>query len=565
MTARKKGRTPLQRRRRPRLTRTEAAVEASGGVSAKAPRDGEGHKAPPEAASFEQRLRQADGRQPEDDLADATLDDGVEFDALPPAPKPEAQAEEDELLEDKALETRRPEVATELAADPVRLYLREIGEVRLLDSDGEFRLATLIEAKRQLAVFRQRPVRKVSRAATATYHSLLSEVTTSWKRFVEDAGRLKKVMPELSQMLKESQALQRGWESDQPSYLRNFLASGLWGQDPLWNSMVRKAYTVFLCLYLLPAEYAAWLATGLDSGRSLPSLPTLERHLPKVSALEHEIEAAHGRAEEATRAIIRANLRLVVSVAKRYLGRGISLLDLIQEGNMGLLRAVGKFDPRRGFKFSTYATWWIRQSINRSIAEQARTIRIPVHLFESIARILRIQRKLTQELGREPTTRELALEVGYLPAADVQTVLRAQAEERPLDAAVQQRLESATQKVDRVLRSAEEPVSLESPVGEEDSGQLGDFIVDEDAPSPIDAAAREMLREQIRQALDGLLERERQVLELRFGLTDGKDHTLEEVSRYFNVTRERIRQIEAKALRKLRHPARSRPLRDYLS
>jgi RNA polymerase primary sigma factor len=276
------------------------------------------------------------------------------------------------------------------------------------------------------------------------------------------------------------------------------------------------------------------------------------------------MESAKLRAEDANQALIRANLRLVVSVAKRYLGRGISFLDLIQEGNMGLLRAVNKFDPRRGFKFSTYATWWIRQSINRSIAEQARTIRIPVHLFESISRILKLQRTLTQQLGREPTNEELVLELGYLSASDVQAILRAHSEGTPLSPDLQRRLETATQKIDRVLRSAEEPVSIDGPVGDEDSSSLGDFIEDEDALSPLDSASRQMLREQIQNALTLLTDREREVLELRFGLKDGKDHTLEEVSDFFNVTRERIRQIEAKALRKLRHPSRSRQLRDYL-
>ncbi len=472
------------------------------------------------------------------------------------------QVEED-LLEEP-FEFKSHDASAELSEDPVRLYLREIGLVKLLDADSEFRLSTCIEAERLLLDLRRHPARKGVDLACSVYHSVTRELDISWTRLTEDAEHLGVALPDLSLALAEAQSLHAGWETAAPSYLRSYLASDLWGRDQLWDSLVNKAFSVFLCLYLLPASYADWLLTYVRTHHTLPALRTMYAHLPEDSILEAEMDAIHLRAEEAHQALIRANLRLVVSVAKRYLGRGIPFLDLIQEGNLGLLRATNKFDPRRGFKFSTYATWWIRQSINRSIAEQARTIRIPVHLFEAITRILRAQHQLTQELGRDPSPEELALEVGYLPTSDVQAILRAHAEKMPLDPAIQHRLDMATRRVGRVLRSAEDPVSLDGPVGGDDSSQLEDFIPDDDSLSPLDSAVRDMLREQIQHALETLTDRERQVLELRFGLADGQSHTLDEVSEFYNVTRERIRQIEAKALRKLRHPAHTRLLRDYL-
>jgi len=298
----------------------------------------------------------------------------------------------------------------------------------------------------------------------------------------------------------------------------------------------------------------------LNGGGEVAQMPVEEIDFDELDRLRQLVRDGKLAQDQ----LAQSNLRLVVSVAKRYIGRGLNFQDLIQEGNVGLLRAVEKFDHSLGFKFSTYATWWIRQAISRAIADQARTIRIPVHMVETINRQVRVQRRLQQEMGREPTAEEIALEMEFLEPEEVEEIRKALREERELDGDLQHQLERASAKVQRIQRLSREPISLDTPVGAEENSYLGDFIEDESLPGPVDAASRRLLKEQMNEILDGLAERERQVLIMRFGLEDGISRTLEDVGKEFKVTRERVRQIEAKALRKLRHPLRSRKLRDYL-
>jgi RNA polymerase primary sigma factor len=475
-----------------------------------------------------------------------------------------------EEVDEEEAESETGLSGAEMPDDSVRMYLKEIGRVQLLDSDREIWLATLMLAEDRLGQLRAQSASTGEAAHSAAEMCLIlfEELQINWERLGEELHRHKQEPFDLVRLVREVQALRVNWNSDDPSYLRQRLDNGMWGRDKHWEKVAQLAFEIFVALYLFPEATQNKLCDYLEKhgGKKVgfPEKRTFKTWLPETEEIETEFAAMLRRADEANKALIRANLRLVVSVAKRYIGRGISLLDLIQEGNIGLLRAVEKFDPTKGFKFSTYATWWIRQAITRAIADQARTIRIPVHMVETINRLMRIQRRLQQELGREPTSEEVALELDLLLPEEAAAIRQTRAGGERLDPALDRQLRRAAAKVRRIIRIAQEPMSLETPVGAEESSSLGDFIVDESVPAPAEAASRQLLKEQVQNALAILTDREREVLEMRFGLKDGQDHTLEEVGQHFRVTRERIRQIEAKALRKLRHPTRSRALRDYL-
>jgi RNA polymerase primary sigma factor len=472
-----------------------------------------------------------------------------------------ADADDDDIDDLNDLEERRTaEVDSVDGADPVRMYLREIGATPLLSADQELRICATFGAYHL-----SERMRMAAKAADAQVWMYLYEyLAQSWRKVLDECSVRGASAPDFESIATDAMRMPAEYGQPRVSVIQSYLRALGWGQDNTVEKISAPLYEAMLAAIALPPRFVEHVMALTGPDGALPEWEEIVGDLPDRASLDDHAARIAANAEEAKQSLIRSNLRLVVSIAKRYLGRGISFMDLIQEGNMGLLRATEKFSAWRGFKFSTYATWWIRQAISRSIADQARTIRIPVHLVETINKLARVQRRMTQELGQEPTSEDLALEMDGFDERELAAILEANANGRPLEPALERKLDAAIRKVQQIMRVSAEPISLETPIGSEQNSLLGEFIEDESEMSPSDSATLQMLKQQVRDVLANLSEREREVVEMRFGFLDGKTHTLEEVGSKFNVTRERVRQIEAKALRKLRHPHHSRRLRDYL-